>query len=136
MARLSDLLINDQRTVDYIARKTGHHTWEHQASIGLLHDGVVVAGFLYDNYNGALCAMHVAADKFERWFLRMAFDYPFRQLNLKSVYGPIASTNKEACALAERLGGKLHTVIPEGHPDGDLCIYLMRRDECRFWRQA
>ena len=135
MARFSKVLINDQRTVDYVAQKTNHHTWDQQVSIGLEQDGKIVAGFLYDNYNGALCAMHVAADRFDREFLRIAFDYPFRQLDLKSVYGPVASTNTAACNLAIRLGGKLHTVIPDGHPDGDLCIFLMRRDECRYWRQ-
>lgn len=127
------IVINDPRIDDWVAvQMSDDLEWGPHASLGLIKNGDIKAGFVYDGYNGASCMMHVAAQEFTREFIRIAFDYPFNQLKVKVIVSPVSASNKSACKLAERLGGKLLVTVPEGHPEGDLNLYMMRRDECRW----
>ena len=105
--------------------------------IGLERDGVLIAGVLYDYYNGASIYMHVAAgiqNWLDREYLRVCFDYPFRQLDCNVVIGLVPENNYKARRFDEHLGFKLTATIPEGHPEGALFIYTMRKEQCRWIR--
>lgn len=107
--------------------------------IGLERDGVLIAGVLFDYWNHASIYMHVAAEGknwLDREYLRVCFDYPFRQLGAKVVIGLVPSGNVRARRFDEHLGFKLQATIPDGHPDGELLIYTMRKEECRWLRSA
>lgn len=106
-------------------------------TIGLEKDGELIAGVLYDYCNGASCYMHVASKGnywLDRRYLNACFDYPFNYLGCKVVIGLVPESNLKARKFDEHLGFKLTAEIPEGHPDGDLLIYTMRKEECRWIR--
>lgn len=127
------IVINDPAVDDWVARQMSDDLeWGPHSSLGLIDEGNIKAGFVYDGYNGASCMMHVAGERFTRQFIWMAFDYPFNQLHVKVIVSPVSAKNEPACRLAERLGGKLLVTVPEGHPEGDLNLYMMRRNECRW----
>lgn len=106
--------------------------------IGLEKDGELIAGVLYDYFNGASIYMHVAAgvmNWLDRQYLGVCFWYPFVQLKCKVVIGLVPEKNHKARRFDEHIGFKLTAVIPEGHPDGDLLIYTMRKEDCRWIRK-
>lgn len=103
--------------------------------IGLEKNGEIVAGVLYDYFNGASLYAHIAVTgRLTREYLHVIFDYPFRQLQAKVLIGLVAESNKKSRKFVEHLGFSLTAEIPEGHPEGALLIYTMRPEECRWIR--
>ena len=103
--------------------------------IGWEKDGRLVAGVLYDNFNGRSVQMHVAAIGHQwlvRKYLRTCFDYPFNQLKVLKVVGLVDSTNTDALRFDFHLGFKEEAVIKDAGKHGDLHVLTMTRDQCRF----
>jgi len=118
----------------WVCERTGG-TYTEGTAIGLEKDGKLIAGVLYDHFNHASVQMHVAAEGhgwLDREYLWFCFYYPFEQLGVKIIIGLVAGDNFRARRFDEHLGFVLHTKIPEAHPTGDLCIYTMRKDQCRW----
>jgi len=103
--------------------------------IGLERDGRLIAGVKYDAWNGASICGHVAASS-AHWldcgFLFAAFDYPFNQLHVRKIIGLVDAANARARAFDEHLGFQLEATIHGAAPGGDLLIYTMTREQCRF----
>jgi RimJ/RimL family protein N-acetyltransferase len=104
--------------------------------IGMLEDGKLIAGVVFNMYMGNGIMLHVAADKpgwLNREFLRATFAYPFKQLKCARVTGLVRTDNKDAQRFDEHLGFKKEGVIRKGDDDGcDLIIYGMLKEECRW----
>jgi len=96
----------------------------------------MLAGVLFDSYNGASVCMHVAAVEGKRWMTRdylwLSFALPFMQWNVKKIIGLVGSANTAAREFDENLGFVLEATLKDAHPDGDLLLYTMRRDQCRW----
>lgn len=106
-------------------------------TIGLLDtDGLPIAVVAFDQYNQANINMHVAAVPGKRWlrkeYLWYCFHYPFIELGVKRITGIVASTNHAARKFDEHLGFTLEATLKDAHPDGDLLIYCMRKEQCRW----
>lgn len=103
--------------------------------VGLEKNNELIAGVMYDYFNGASIYAHIAiAGRLDREFLWYIFYYPFVQLNAKIIIGLVASDNHKARRLDEHLGFKLITEIKDGHPSGSLLIYGMYKHECKWLR--
>lgn len=103
-------------------------------AIGLLKDGTLIAGVLYDSFNRSSIRMHVAGEGMwaKPWFVKTCFDYPFNKLGVKKVIGLVDETNMAARRFDEHLGFVLEATIKDAAPKGDLMIYTMTREQCRF----
>jgi RimJ/RimL family protein N-acetyltransferase len=104
-------------------------------AIGLERDGALIAGVIFDNYMGRSIAMHVAGEGghwMTREYARACFDYAFNQLKVNKILGFVDSTNAAARRYDEHLGFVLEHVITDAGKCGDLCIYSMTPDKCRF----
>lgn len=112
-------------------------TWcpEADTAIGLERDGRLVAGVVYDNFLHASICMHVAAEG-DHWltrdFLRAVFSYPFNELGVHKVIGPVDSSNTQAIRFDEHLGFIPEAVLTGAAKGGDLILYSMTRQQCRF----
>lgn len=122
-------------------------TWVHQRlgsswipcrgnAIGLLNDkGVLVAGWTYSDFNGANVVIDVVAEA-EGWatpaFLYMAFSYPFEQLGCKRVTSPVAASNTHCQKFVDWLGAKREATLKDACLTGDVHIYAMHKQECRW----
>ena len=111
--------------------------WSSYRAIGLEEDGELIAGVVYDNYTGSTIFMHIAALPGKRWmtrnFLWFMFYYPFVQLGVKALRGMIPESNKESIRFAEGLkGAYLETKLKDGHPDGDMLIYCLFKEDCKY----
>lgn len=106
------------------------------STIGLWEEGVgPVAACLYESYNGASVLGHLAGDGrkwMNREFLWFCFHYPFEQLRVNKILGLVESSNAEARKLDEHLGFQLEATLKNAAPRGDLLIYSMTRDQCRW----
>lgn len=120
----------------FVSRIMGDAEWSCQRAIGLEEDGELIAGVVYDNYNGASICMHVGAIPGKRWmtreFLWFAFYYPFVQLGVKRITGLVPESNLLARKFDEHLGFELEAVLQDAHPDGSVFVYRMFKDQCRF----
>lgn len=109
---------------------------EDSPSIGLLEDGKLIAGVVFNMYTGNGIMLHVAATKnnwLNREFLRAVFSYPFKQLGCTRISGVVRVDNDKAQRFDEHLGFVKEGVIREGDDDGcDLILYGMLKRECRW----
>lgn len=129
------MIVSGPSVVEWVFLRTGG-CWEPWAmGIGWVRDGTLIAGVAYDRYNGASVCMHVAADGkhwLTRSYLRACFDYPFNRLNVKKVLGLVDASNAQARKFDEHLGFRLEARLQDAAPGGDLMIYSMTRDQCRY----
>lgn len=125
----------DERVGRWVCARTGGQWMPGEGvAIGLERDGDLVAGVMFDHYNGRSIAMHVAGAGM-RWctaaFRRAVFSYPFLQLKVAKVLGLVDETNLQARRFDEHLGFRLEARIADAAPRGDLLIYTMTADQCR-----
>lgn len=104
--------------------------------IGLFGDGQILSVCAFDNFNGANINMHIASVPGKRWLTReylwYCFFYPFEQLKVRRVTGLVAASNLQARKFDENLGFTLEATLKDAHPDGDLLVYKMTADQCRW----
>ncbi len=122
----------------WVASRTGG-TWSpgRGTAIGKLDDqGNLIAGVLYEDWNGANIMCHIAGEGHwaSRRFLNVIFDYPFNQLKVKRITVPVGSTNIKSIHLVTRMGFALESTLAQAIPDGDLHLFRMFRIECQYLR--
>lgn len=102
-------------------------------AIGWESDGELVAGTLYDQYNGRSICMHVAAEKpVTRAYTRACFSYAFEHLGVQKVLGLVDSTNSAALRFDRHLGFVEEARIKDAGKFGDLIVLSMTRPQCRW----
>lgn len=131
---MKEIVQDDLRVGTWVCERTdGEYTGG--VGIGLEENGELIAGVLFDNYNGRSISMHVAATG-KRWmnkaYLFACFHYPFMHLKVNKIIGLVDSTNLEAQRFDEHLGFSKEALIRDAGKIGDLIIYSMTRPECRF----
>jgi hypothetical protein len=98
-------------------------------------DGKPVWVVAMEGWVGQVCGMHFACDRprmVPRQLCKAVFNYAFRSLGLKAVYGYQDSTNAGAIRLSEWIGFRLIHTLPGGGLRGDLRIVELRADQCRW----
>lgn len=109
-------------------------------ALGVEQDGDIIGGVLYNQWNGASIAIHMAGEPGRPWITRAAlkrvFYFPFEYLQVKKIIGYVRQTNTASRRLLEHLGFSLETRIEDVFPDGALLVYTMARDRCRFLGRA
>jgi RimJ/RimL family protein N-acetyltransferase len=131
------LVYDFERVHEFVRAKTPINMVSGSQAIGLERDGELVAGVVYEGYNGHNVWMHVAAEPSKRWmtkeYLRACFLYPFLQLKCSRVSGFVEAWNMDARKFDEHLGFKQEATLKGAASDGgDVILYVMRREECRY----
>lgn len=128
-------------TGDYIVTWVAQHMkrgegYGPSVGIGLEKDGELVAGVVFNEYNGVNINIHVASNKTKNWlnkeFLWYVFYYAFEQAKVKRITGFIEDENTEAITFDEHLGFKYETRMQDAYVNGDILIYVMRKEDCRW----
>ena len=103
------------------------------SAIGWQSDGRLTAGTAYRDWNGVSIEGQIAADRpLTRGFLFAIFDYPFRQLGARKIIATTTADHIRSIRLLRRLGFVEEACLRDAAPGGDLIIYTMRREACRF----
>jgi RimJ/RimL family protein N-acetyltransferase len=120
-------------------RETGERcTWIPGSAsvIGLLDlEKGPVAACIYDRYNGKSLQVHIAAEGkswLNREYLWFCFYYPFVQLGVHKLIGTVDSSNLDAVRWNEHLGYTLEATLKDACPNGDLRVYTMTREQCKW----
>lgn len=105
-------------------------------AIGLRRADELVAGVLYEGFNGRNVWMHVAAAPGARWlvrdYLRACFAYPFQVCGVDRISGYVNESNAAARRFNEHLGFREEARLRGATPDGgDVIIFAMWRHDCR-----
>lgn len=128
-------VINDPRTAKFVADSVGSTDTQCHSSIGLEIDGKLVAGATFDNYSGPNIFLHFSNSPvgiIPRDFLKLIFGYCFNGLKCKRVSAAFSSNNYKVCRLGKLIGFKLEACLKDCFPDGDMLIYSLKREDCRF----
>lgn len=114
-------------------------TWvkDSGSAIGWLKNGELVAGVIYEQFNGANVFCHIRGEGnwANRTFLRVIFDYPFNQLKVNRITACVGDSNLKSQALVEQMGFELECKLARAIPDGDLLVYRMFRENCKYLRK-
>jgi RimJ/RimL family protein N-acetyltransferase len=125
----------DSRVGAWILERTGGQWKGDGVTIGLEEDGKLIAGVLYEDFNGANINIAVAGEG-KRWlnreFLWFVFYYPFIQLKVRRVTALIASTNQASINFCQHIGFVREATLESAHPSGDLFVYKMFREDCKW----
>lgn len=131
------IISNPTRVFDFVKQYMPMQPVGGMKGVGLERDGELIAGVLYEGFNGSNVWMHVAAVPGRKWmtrdYLRYCFRYPFNEMGVDRVSGYVAASNAEARRLDEHLGFKQEAVLRGAGAKGDdVILYVMWRDDCRF----
>lgn len=125
------------RVLRFVQQHASLAACANMTGIGLERDGELVAGVIYEGYNGHNIWMHVAIPgRITRDFLRYAFHYPFIELGCRRVSGYVEASNARARRFDERLGFQQEAILQGAASDGgDVILYRMNREDCRYVAQ-
>ncbi|MCA8095231.1 GNAT family N-acetyltransferase [Burkholderia anthina] len=132
------ILDRSEDVMKFVASLTGEARYpNYDDAIGLEKDGRLVAGVVYQAYNGPNVAMHFAVagspHVITPGFVCAAFRFPFILLRCNRISGYVRADNLAAQQLDENLGFRREGVIREGASDRtDFILYGMLKHECRF----
>jgi RimJ/RimL family protein N-acetyltransferase len=120
----------------WVSEKTGG-TWTkgRGTAIGKLGtDGQIIAGVLYEDWNGVNVVCHIAG--IGNWatkeFLNLIFDYPFNRIGAKRITTPISSDNEKSINLVLKMGFELECRLRKATPFGDLLLFCMFAENCKY----
>jgi|SoiMethySBSTD1v2_1073268.scaffolds.fasta_scaffold116287_3 RimJ/RimL family protein N-acetyltransferase len=95
----------------------------------------IVGAVGYDNWTGSCCDVHWAGSGWTPRFLAAAFYYPFVVENCKIMIARVPSNNIESAHLMGRLGFQRIVSICDGHPDGYMHIFMIRKENCKLLKR-
>lgn len=127
----------DDRVIPWVGKRIGEEDFGPANALGVEKDGELIAGVVFNLYNGPSICMHVAAIPGANWlskdFLYRCFAYPFIQLKCNRVTGLVRVDNLQAQKFDENLGFVREGVLRKAATDGtDMIIYGMLKEECRW----
>lgn len=105
--------------------------------IGLIDDenAEILAVCEFSEFNGASVCMHCASGR-KNWlskeFLWFVFYYPFAQIGVKKIISPVESDNAICRRFIEHIGFDLEATLKDCSPGGDLLLYTLSRENCRW----
>ena len=95
----------------------------------------MVAGVAYEDYNGPNVVCHIAAEGanwMTRQFLWTIFDYPFNQMKVDRITVCVGEANMASRRFVAHLGVTLEANLRGAHPTGDLLVWRMFREDCKW----
>lgn len=135
------MLVIGKGVVDWVAKQTNEYgNFGTDIGIGWQKNGEIVAGVAYANWNGPNIECHIASDKSRKWltkqYLFAIFWYPFVQLDCRRITVCVGSGNKDSIRFVKHLGFQLEATLENAHPTGDILIFRLLKEECRFIRKV
>jgi RimJ/RimL family protein N-acetyltransferase len=119
---------------EWVCSQTGGGYHEARSNaLGLRKDGELVAGVVYENWNGRSVFCHIAIEgRMTPTYLAAIFDYPFNVCGVDKIVVPVSSGNSKALRLVGKMGFTEEARIHNADTNGDIVFLTMARDSCRF----
>jgi RimJ/RimL family protein N-acetyltransferase len=118
----------------WVAKKIdGGYFAEQSSAIGLMKNGKILAGVIYENWNKRTVFCHIAVEgRLTKSYLKAIFDYPFNVLNVQKIIVPVVTDNQKSIKLVTNMGFAEEARIKEGSPSGDIIFMTLAKKDCRF----
>lgn len=105
-------------------------------ALGVVRDGKIIAGVVYDQWNGVHVLASIAADT-PGWASKSSlfhlFSYPFETLGCEAISVLVPSSNLQSLNLATKLGFEPEAIVTFAAHDGSsLIVMKMFREKCRW----
>ena len=127
------MIVSNPYIGDWVAsRINGQFDKYSSNALGLLINGDIKAGVIYEDFNKASVVCHIACEFLSGEFLAAIFDYPFNSLNVNKIICPVASDNQKSINLVEKMGFSIEGVLTDCHPNGDILLYTMKKQDCKY----
>ena len=119
---------------EWVCNQTGGGYYKERSNaIGLKNGKNVVAGVVYENWNGKSVIVHIAIkERLTAAFLAAIFDYPFNVCNVNKLIAPVSSNNAKALKLITNMGFTEEARLKDADTNGDIVLLTMARASCRF----
>lgn len=106
-------------------------------ALGVVDGGELIAGVVYERYNGIHMEVSIAAQTGAPWAsrqtLRHLFGYPFVQMECEAISCLVPASNLPSLNLATKLGFEPEALVKFAAPDGSpLVVLKMFREKCRW----
>ncbi len=106
-------------------------------ALGIARGAEMVAGVIYERWNGVHCEVAIAAEPSSRWATRRnlfaLFYYPFGTLGCEAITVTVPASNIESLNLATKLGFEPEAIIKFAAHDGSALVVLKQyREKCRW----
>ena len=128
------LTFDFERVARFALPRTGATLCAGMRALGLERDGRVVAGFLFELYDGRNVWAHAACESphdLTRDLLGAVLRYIFADLGCERVWARVCENNAASRGFVEGLGALLVSMLPQADGDRDVLIYRLRRQDVR-----
>ena len=104
-------------------------------AIGLEKSHRIIAGVVFEEWNGKSLVCHIAADRLTREFLEIASDYAYNRCGVWKIIAPVFSDNERGKRFVRKFGFQLEAQIREATASGDILLFTMTRQQCRYLKE-
>lgn len=121
-----------------LARMTPGTCFDNPVGVGIIKDGKIAIGIVYDNYRPATESISISvavADKsaVTRSNIAKMFEFPFKIQGCRRITNVVDSINTESLETTRKLGYTLEGIMRKSSLTGnDLHIFGMLREECKW----
>ena len=129
-------IVRDSRVLEFVQSHVGvcHNPC---TVVGLERDGRIIAGALYEKFNGHNVIFHGASDGSKKWatrgFIRELCRHPFVNMGAPRMSTPVASSNEAAIRFDLAMGFEEECRQKSAAHDGsDLVWLVMWKDKCKW----
>jgi len=120
---------------NWVAEQTnGCFSEKTSTALGLQKEtGEIVAGVIYENWNKRSVVAHMAVrGRLTRKFIGAIFRYAYEQCGVNKVILPVQSDNVKSNHFVRHFGFTEEARIRDAAPAGDIIIYSLAKNECRY----
>lgn len=106
---------------------------ERSEAIGLFKDDKIVAGVIYEKWNGKSIVCHIVIEgRVTPSFIKAICHYAFRVCKVDKVIGPVYSDNEKSIRFVKNMGFVEEARLSDCQPNGDIILFALKRADCRF----
>jgi hypothetical protein len=122
----------------WVAAKVGQTgSWGDFYALGVMRGSTILAGIVFNNYNGANATCHIAIDKPGKATIKLlqaAYDYAFNKCKLKRLTGMVPTNEPHIIEFDKHLGWQEEFVMKDGAPGADMMVLVMTPESGARWR--
>jgi RimJ/RimL family protein N-acetyltransferase len=137
---MTDLVFDQKERVGaWVAAKVGQKAdWGSFYAMGVESGGNIIAGVVFNNFNGSNATCHIAISKYTKAIIPLfeaVCDYAFNRCKLNRLTGMVPSNEPAVLAFDKHLGFEEEFIMKHGAPDADMHVLVMWPDKCRWLRK-
>lgn len=122
-----------EQIADFVGMICGYggNVWRDYSTLALITGERLIAGCVYHRWSeGDVCVNIGVIGRLTPEYLHAIFDYPFQTCRRITVL--VSSNNFRSKRFVEHLGFTQEGRLRCGAPDGDLLVFGMLKEECRW----